>query len=450
MNLFGKKLELVDLKIHEFMGAKGELFIDFSDTTEIIGDNGKGKSLILNAIAFLFCGTDAFGKKIDFSVHGTKEVYSYVEANVVIDGVSTLYKRTYKVNKKGSKSMAFWQNHLEIKQTAWGKNCDKDVFLSMINPKYLSSLKDSGLRNCLIKFIKAKGIDEKDILMHLDLDDIINLEDELSENNIDFVETTYLDNLKSIEALIKTNKNIIAELEKLEEPAEVNEQFIIDAKFFDNYEDAFEYVIGCIVADPVDKNIDLMKELNDMKTIKDLNKSKITNYHNKVKDIALLSDNNIKLIEEKEELTKVLKSIENFNKKIIVNLNLDKYIDNFKIQFKNVYGKDDFTIIYKDSPIDTCSYSEQVICGIKLTDYLMEQLGIDFPIFIDNAECITSFPELRKHRQLISMTVAKGFELSKYVGDKIVNLKTLETMPKIDKESLIVTRLLGGRFDLSE
>jgi len=450
MNLFGKKLELVDLKIHEFMGAKGELFVDFSDTTEIIGDNGKGKSLILNAIAFLFCGTDAFGKKIDFSVHGTKEVFSYVEANVLVDGISNLYKRTYKVNKRGSTSMAFWENHLEIKQTEWNKTCDRDIFLSMINPKYLSSLKSSDLRDCLIKFIKVKGIDEKDILMSLDLDDIINLEDELSENNIDTVENNYKDILKNTNALIKANKEKIAELENLEIPKDVDEKYVIDAKFFDNEEDAFEYVMDCIVADPVDKNLDLMKEFNKIKTSKVLQNHKIIEYQNKVKDIPIFNDSIIKLKEEKEESEKILKSIENFNKKIIENLDLDKYIDNFKIQFENVYGKDDFTIIYKDSPINTCSYSEQVICGIKLTDYLMQQLGIDFPIFIDNAECITSFPELRKHRQLISMTVAKGFELSKYVGDKIVNLRTLETMPKIDKESLIVTRLLGGRFDLSE
>lgn len=453
-NLFCDNFRIINLKIHEFMGAKGELFIDFSDTTEIIGDNGKGKSLILNAIAFLLCGTDAFGKKIDFSVFdtNTKESFSYVEAKVLMDKEEVLLKRTYKVDKKGSTSMQIRKDHAEINQTSWNKICNRNIVLSMINPKYLSTLKSEDMKNYLLDFLKiGEGINEHDILMSLDIEDIENLEDLLSDgNDIDEIANETEEELKSITKQIKTLSDKIKELEKLERPKDVDKGYFINALFFNNEEDAFDYIIDAMMSDPTPETFDLMKEFNELKVKKEIERHKITEYENKVKEIPILNDSILKLKEEKKQLEGILTSIDNFNNKLIEKINLDKYVNDIKIQYKNSLGKKDFKIVYKDAPLETCSYSEQVLCGIKLTDFLMSKLKIDFPIFVDNAECITTFPTLTKPRQLVSMSVAKGFELSKYVDDKIVNLRTYKTMPKVDKESLIVKRLIGGRFDVAE
>jgi hypothetical protein len=139
--------------------------------------------------------------------------------------------------------------------------------------------------------------------------------------------------------------------------------------------------------------------------------------------------------------------MERINEKIIENLNLT-YLDSVGVsfEFKDVFDKKAFNLCYKGNPIQDCSYAEQVIAMVKLSDYLMTYLGINYPMFIDNAECITSLPSIDSSRQIVSMQVAEGYELSVYEDTCIREVKTLKTMPRVDKKDLIKTRVLGADF----
>ena len=152
-----KEVILKSMKLHEFCGATGEISLNFNrNLTEFIGDNGKGKSLILNSFAWLLTGKDAFGEtRSPFTNNGTKIAFSFVEATVEIGGKETTLKRLVERSATGKVTTTLWQDHSQVKIADWKANFDPDICLTLINPKYLSTLSSSNMKKVVMKIIKS-------------------------------------------------------------------------------------------------------------------------------------------------------------------------------------------------------------------------------------------------------------------------------------------------------
>ena len=73
------------------------------------------------------------------------------------------------------------------------------------------------------------------------------------------------------------------------------------------------------------------------------------------------------------------------------------------------------------------------------------------PLVIDNAESLTSLPkEADEIEQMVSLVVAKDYKISVFQEDIVIDLKTMETMPRMKKEDATVFRLLGTMFNESK
>lgn len=453
-------LRIKSMKLHEFLGATGELVIDFnSDLTEFIGDNGKGKSLILNAIAFLLTGKDAFGQnRVFYSNNGSKEAFTYVEAEVVIGNEDVVLKRLLQRTANNKNSTSLWRDHQEVKQDDWKANFDSDAILSIINPKYLSQLKPADLKKLLIKFLNMNDIDIEDLMMEIfdevegtDFDEfteIIELYNELGD--IDSVATHIQDNLKVVKGAIKETKATIKAFEEKPAVSEVPFRFKIGKKMFFSEVDAYNAVETALLTD-VEANINLLRTFSVITA----NYALANKKHNDWLAEEKANTENKNVLEEyrKQEalIERQVGYIERLNEKIIENLNTPNLKkQGVSFEFEDIFSKKAFNILYKGNPIMDCSYAEQVTASIILSDYLMTYLGLNYPIFVDNSECITKMPTVDKNRQLVSMQVAEGYELSVYTDTCIKELKTLKTMPRVNKGSLIKTRIVGGAFNLSE
>lgn len=74
-----------------------------------------------------------------------------------------------------------------------------------------------------------------------------------------------------------------------------------------------------------------------------------------------------------------------------------------------------FDIFYENKEIYICSTAEQIKAGIEVSTMLRELMGLDYPMFIDNAESITQI-EIKEDIQHIISRVVKGSPLKLIQG----------------------------------
>lgn len=72
--------------------------------------------------------------------------------------------------------------------------------------------------------------------------------------------------------------------------------------------------------------------------------------------------------------------------------------------------KDCFDIFYDKKPVAICSLSEQIRAGLELVGMISATEEISYPVFLDNAESITSYQTAAE--QIIEVQVSKGKKLS--------------------------------------
>lgn len=446
-------LKINSLKLHNFMGVDGELYIDFKDTEEFIGDNGAGKSTILDAIAFVFCYTDAFGNsnsKVSFSHAGEIATETWVEMEAKIDNINTILKRTFSVTATGKQTSTLFVDHREVKMADWKKMYDKDIFLSLINPKYISTLSTSQVKNLLVKFIEMKDISITDILSKLDNEAMEFLMEELEENEIDVIKQHLEDNLKQNKDIIKEKKAEIKKLKLVPKVETPENEYHVKGLIYTE-EAAFELLMDDYADNPSKANKDWIKLFLEQKSQRAAKLEQLKLYNEAISNISKMEDEILGLEKENTEIDKKMGYVDSFYDAILGEINITSLVPDIKLSFKDKLDKDDFQILYKDVPVKECSFAEQVRAGILLADFLMNYVDINYPIFIDNAECITELPNLlNDFHQMVSFTVEKGFSLSRYVGDVIENLQTLETMPRSHMKSRVKTRLLGTDFSEAE
>lgn len=223
MQVILKKLALTNFK-----GIK-EKEIDFTEKTNISGDNATGKSTIFDAYSWLLWGKDSFNRK-DYEIKPYDEnndIIHNLESSVVgifdIDGKEIKFERIYKEvwsKKRGSNTETFTGNTTDFyindvpkKKKEYedeiGKIVTEDEFNLLSNPLYFNTILDKKeRRNILLSLVKDVSIDDvKEANKELkDLD--------LSNYTIDEIQAMAKATCKKINDKLKEIPARIDELEK--------------------------------------------------------------------------------------------------------------------------------------------------------------------------------------------------------------------------------------------
>ncbi|MFJ7756287.1 AAA family ATPase [Peribacillus muralis] len=158
MQLIFKTLTLVNYKSHR------DISVNFGERTDITGDNAKGKTSITEAIPWLLYGMDALGSKLDPTPITYEADETRVSLLLEVDGKAVLLGRSLKKNKT-----TYYVNDVPSKAGEFNEVVerlfDKDLFLSLYNPIYFSSMHWEKQRSMLLQYVPSPV--NKDVLKQL-------------------------------------------------------------------------------------------------------------------------------------------------------------------------------------------------------------------------------------------------------------------------------------------
>ncbi len=163
-----KKITLLQMKLLNFKGLRAKE-INFSNVTDIFGNNGTGKTTIMDAFLWLLFGKDSTDRK-DFEIKTLDsenkpyhKLSHEVSALIDVDGDQVTIRRTFKENwptKKGTatetftghKTEFFW-NDVPLNETEFKRKIatilDETLFKLITNTGYFNGLKWQERRNIL-------------------------------------------------------------------------------------------------------------------------------------------------------------------------------------------------------------------------------------------------------------------------------------------------------------
>ena len=174
------KIKLEKLTLKNLKGIK-EKEIEFTDKTNISGDNATGKSTVFDAYTWLLWGKDSYNRK-DYEIKPYDEnndVIHNLESSVVgvfdVDGKETKFERIYKEvwsKKRGSNTETFTGNTTDFyindvpkKKKEYEEEISKivseDEFNLLSNPLYFNTILDKKeRRKILLSLVKDVSIDD--------------------------------------------------------------------------------------------------------------------------------------------------------------------------------------------------------------------------------------------------------------------------------------------------
>lgn len=222
------KVILKKLVLTNFKGIK-EKEIDFTEKTNISGDNATGKSTIFDAYSWLLWGKDSLNRK-DYEIKPYDEnndIIHNLESSVVgifdIDGKEIKFERIYKEvwsKKRGSNTETFTGNTTDFyindvpkKKKEYedeiGKIVTEDEFNLLSNPLYFNTILDKKeRRKILLSLVKDVSIDDVKAA-NKELEDL-----DLSNYTIDEIQAMAKATCKKINDKLKEIPARIDELEK--------------------------------------------------------------------------------------------------------------------------------------------------------------------------------------------------------------------------------------------
>lgn len=179
MNITLKKMTL-----RNFKGIKS-LSIDFSDVTNIYGDNAEGKTTIFDAFLWMLFGKDSSDRKdfniktLDSSNNAISKLEHEVSALLIVDEREVSIKRLFreKWTKKRGEEIAeftgheteFYYNDVPKSQAEFKQKIDdilkEDVFKLITSAAYYNGLKWQDRRNILMDL--AGNLSNDDVLSNL-------------------------------------------------------------------------------------------------------------------------------------------------------------------------------------------------------------------------------------------------------------------------------------------
>lgn len=167
------EIKLKKLKLKNFKGIK-EKEIEFTDHTNISGDNATGKSTIFDAYSWLLWGKDSLNRK-DYEIKPYDEnndIIYHIEPTVEgvfdVDGKEMTFKRVYKekwapkrntvVKLFAGNKTDFYINEVPIKMGEYKEKISQiiteDEFNLLSNPKYFNEILDKKeRRNILVSLV---------------------------------------------------------------------------------------------------------------------------------------------------------------------------------------------------------------------------------------------------------------------------------------------------------
>jgi DNA repair exonuclease SbcCD ATPase subunit len=106
---------------------------------------------------------------------------------------------------------------------------------------------------------------------------------------------------------------------------------------------------------------------------------------------------------------------------------INKYLNKVSLQLWKIVQttgeiKDDFKILYEGKEFNVLSYSERIKAGLEIANLIIGLTGVKFPIFIDNAESITTYTA--PNTQIIETRVKEGI--------KTIEVETLQDLVLTD------------------
>lgn len=223
------QIKLKKLKLENFKGIKN-IEIDFKDdVTNILADNGKGKTTIFDAYTWLLWDKDSLNRK-DFSIKpydkDGKEIHnleSMVEGTLAFDDEEITLKKIYKeiwTKKRGSTQAEFtghttdyYMNAVPVKKKEYTDRLatviDEENFNLLSNPIYFNQILDKNKRRSIVLGLiedigKDEVLKENEDLKKLPLD----------KYTIDEIKAMAKDSAKKINKDIESIPARIDELEK--------------------------------------------------------------------------------------------------------------------------------------------------------------------------------------------------------------------------------------------
>lgn len=356
------KLKKIILK--NFKGTK-EREIDFTDITNISGDNATGKSTIFDAYSWLLWGKDSFNRK-DYEIKPYDEnnnvihnLESTVEGIFDVDGKDVIFTRVYKevwTKKRGSNTETFtgnttdfYINKVPLKKKEYEEKIstiiNEDEFNLLSNPKYFNEILDKKeRRNILLSLVDDVGTDDV-IKANKELEDL-----DLANYTIDEIQAMAKstckkinDKLKEIPARIdeleatKTTEDF-TELEKEKEEVkkkidEIDKELAglssvsekLDSRYdlIAKYKKSIEEIKEGFESDKKEKAKIYDEEIRNLKQKEIVSKFEIDNGKSRISDLEELKVYNVKRIKETEETIQQLrkKYLDLYNKKFDGSLN---------------------------------------------------------------------------------------------------------------------------------
>jgi hypothetical protein len=183
-------IKFISLKLKNFKSHR-DLTVEFGDTTQITGDNAKGKSTIPESLTWLFYSTDVLGSKLDPTPITYEADETLVQLLIEVDGKQYLLGRGLKKGKA-----EYYINEVPSKATQFNdfieQHFDKDLFLSLYNPDYFFTLKWEKQRSMLLQYVTAPA--NKEVLKHLAELQVDKLGQLLKKHSLDDIEKIHRDN----------------------------------------------------------------------------------------------------------------------------------------------------------------------------------------------------------------------------------------------------------------
>lgn len=342
------QIKLKSLKLENFKGIKN-LEIDFKeDVTNILADNGKGKTTIFDAYTWLLWDKDSLNRK-DFSIKpydkDGKEIHnleSMVEGTLEFDDEEIALKKIYKeiwTKKRGSTQAEFtghttdyYMNSVPVKKKEYTDRLatviDEENFNLLSNPIYFNQILDKNKRRSIVLGLiedigKDEVLKENEDLKKLPLD----------KYTIDEIKAMAKDSAKKINKDIESIPARIDELEK----SKVGEIDFDTLEFRKNFVTPAIKEIDEKLAD-VSTSSDEITEITSKISELEQEKSKIkTNFEIENHKIASKNKNTLS---EKEKDEKELQEINDTVARLAENIdyyrtewvkiNSSKYEDDFK------------------------------------------------------------------------------------------------------------------------
>ncbi|MDV2683773.1 ATPase [Alkalihalophilus lindianensis] len=190
MKITFKELFLTGFKNHR------DLTVNFGEETKISGDNGEGKSTVVNAPSWAFFGTDVFKNKLD----PTPVTYESEETKVSL--ILTIDSKEVKLTRELKSGKAkYYINDVPSKATEFdllvSNLGDKDFFLSLYNPHYFFTLKWDKQREMLLQYVAAPS--NKQVLKELHGPQSDKLTELLKKHKLNDIEKIHRENKTKME-----------------------------------------------------------------------------------------------------------------------------------------------------------------------------------------------------------------------------------------------------------